>query len=427
MKKYFPIGKKIASLVLLLFIVVTLLGAGGQSNQDMTNRVRVFTRGIEFNFLDWTLKAIGIKISQIALGAVDYMSTEVQRQVVFEYLEQIWMIHRNEAKLYEIYANPDIQDPEQASQDLRKELTGLRAHRDQLAPLAESILQNQVSQVVDELGLTLGGQPIPPVLYHSTQLPWGLVISPRDEIRQIEFISLVPETTLEEQVKLENQVERNLDVSSLVVGIGGMGLYPTMVDETSNLNWLSEVIAHEWVHNFLTLRPLGFSYISSPELRTMNETAASIAGVEIGQAVIEKYYPELVPPPPAPEPAPSQSSPEESQVDVFNFNKEMRKTRERVDQLLAEKKINEAEEYMEQRRVEFWENGYRIRKLNQAWFAFHGAYADHPSGGAAGADPVGAAVRQLRTQSATLAEFLNRISWMSSFEQLRRAVENPEN
>lgn len=426
MKKYLPIGKKIASLVLLLFIVVTLLGAGGQSNQDMTNRVRVFTRGIEFNFLDWTLKAIGIKISQIALGAVDYMSTEVQRQVVFEYLEQIWMIHRNEAKLYEIYADPDIQDPEQASQDLRKELSELRAHRDQLAPLAESILQNQVSHVVNEMGLTLGGQPIPPVLYHSTQLPWGLVISPRDEIRQIEFISLVPETTLEEQVKLENQVERNLDVSSLVVGIGGMGLYPTMVDETSNLNWLSEVIAHEWVHNFLTLRPLGFSYISSPELRTMNETAASIAGVEIGQAVIEKYYPELVPPPPAPEPAPSRSSPEESQVDVFNFNKEMRKTRERVDQLLAEKKINEAEEYMEQRRVEFWENGYRIRKLNQAWFAFHGAYADDPSGGAAGADPVGIAVRQLRTQSNTLAEFLNRISWMSSFEQLRRAVENPE-
>jgi len=76
---------------------------------------------------------------------------------------------------------------------------------------------------------------------------------------------------------------------------------------------------------------------------------------------------------------------------------------------------------MEARRVFFWENGYLIRKLNQAYFAFHGAYADQP-GGAAGEDPVGAAVRALRSQSLSLADFLNRISWMSSFEQLKKAV-----
>jgi hypothetical protein len=76
---------------------------------------------------------------------------------------------------------------------------------------------------------------------------------------------------------------------------------------------------------------------------------------------------------------------------------------------------------MEQRRIFFWENGYHIRKLNQAYFAFHGAYADEP-GGAAGEDPVGAAVRALRAQSPSLAAFLNRISWMTSFEQLQRAA-----
>jgi hypothetical protein len=100
----------------------------------------------------------------------------------------------------------------------------------------------------------------------------------------------------------------------------------------------------------------------------------------------------------------------------------MRATRLTVDRLLAEKKIEAAERYMEERRVFFWENGYLIRKLNQAYFAFHGAYADQP-GGAAGEDPVGAAVRALRDQSATLAAFVNTISWMSSFEDLQRAVD----
>jgi hypothetical protein len=36
---------------------------------------------------------------------------------------------------------------------------------------------------------------------------------------------------------------------------------------------------------------------------------------------------------------------------------------------------------------------------------------------------VGAAVRLLRAQSGTLAEFIKRVSWMTSFEELRKAVE----
>jgi hypothetical protein len=100
----------------------------------------------------------------------------------------------------------------------------------------------------------------------------------------------------------------------------------------------------------------------------------------------------------------------------------MRITREHADQLLEQGKIEEAEAYMEARRQVFWEQGYRIRKLNQAYFAFHGAYADLP-GGAAGDDPVGEAVRDLRAQSASLADFLKRISWMTSFEQLQKTVD----
>ncbi len=121
------------------------------------------------------------------------------------------------------------------------------------------------------------------MLYHSTPLPTALIVSPRDEIRQDANISLQSELSADERTALEDQIDSALDVSSLIVNIGGIGVYPTMVMQTSNLNFLAEVVAHEWVHNFLTLRPLGINYLTSPELRTMNETAASIAGNEIGR------------------------------------------------------------------------------------------------------------------------------------------------
>jgi len=65
-----------------------------------------------------------------------------------------------------------------------------------------------------------------------------------------------------------------------------------------------------------------------------------------------------------------------------------------------EGEITKAENYMELRRQIFVEHGYLIRKLNQAYFAFYGAYAENPVS-AAGEDPVGPAVRELRAQSSS--------------------------
>ena len=185
-----------------------------------------------------------------------------------------------------------------------------------------------------------------------------------------------------------------------MVQIGGVGVYPTMVMETTDINWLSEVVAHEWVHNFLTLRPLGISYLVSPELRIMNETTAAIAGKEIGQrgdrALLPRAGPHRLLTRSRRLQRPAQPA-EPAQPPPFDFNREMHTTRVTADQLLAEGKVTEAEVYMEQRRQFFYDNGYHIRKLNQAYFAFYGAYADQP-GGAAGADPVGTAVRAQRAK-----------------------------
>ncbi len=387
--------------------------------------MRAFTRDKEFDFTNWVWNAVQVKLAQRTIAAERYLTEEERHKLVVDFLKVVLEIQIKEGQLNEIYADPNVADPQAASAELRAELEVLHEQRNQAAPTAEAILESQISQVAEELGLAYGGQAIPPVLYHSTPLPWALIVSPRDAIRQEEDINLVPDLTVDEHAALEEQVDEKLDVSSLVVGIGGIGLYPTMVAQTSNLNWLSEVVAHEWIHNFLTLRPLGMNYMTNPELRTMNETAASIAGKEIGRAVLEKYYPEFVPPPPPPE-SESESQPEEEPAPpVFDFVKEMHETRVNVDSMLANGQIEDAENYMEARRKIFWDNGYRIRKLNQAYFAFYGAYADNPRGGAAGADPVGEAVRQLRTQSPSLASFIKQISWMSSFEDLQQAVKQP--
>ena len=222
---------------------------------------------------------------------------------------------------------------------------------------------------------------------------------------------------MDQQISLEFKVDSGLNVSSLVVPVGGIGSYPTMVMRNTALDWLSDTIAHEWTHNWLTLRPLGLNYDTSPELRTMNETTASISGHEISVLVLKRYYPELA----AEYGVQTVSLPPSPAVTGFNFNAEMHVTRVRVDELLAQGKITDAEAYMEQRRLFFWQNGYAIRKLNQAYFAFYGAYAETP-GGAAGEDPVGPAVRALRAQSGTLAAFLKTISQMDSFQQLQAAV-----
>ena len=158
----------------------------------------------------------------------------------------------------------------------------------------------------------------------------------------------------------------------------------------------------------------------------MNETTASIAGKEIGMQVIESYYPELLSREPSAQGLVSQKSQPVGPGGFrqpFDFREEMHETRVTVDQFLSEGKILEAENYMETRRQFFWDNGYPMRKLNQAYFAFYGAYADVP-GGPAGEDPVGPAVRALREKSPSLSDFLYQISRMTSFEDLLAATGN---
>jgi hypothetical protein len=393
------------------------------------DRVRKYTQAVEFDGVSWTLDAAWVKLEQNALGMPYYIEPPARKQEVKDYLQLTDEIMQLESKITLIYTDPKVADPANESKQLREQLLQLNHRQDFIAPIAESVLQEQVSTVLAEQGLTTGGQPIPPVLYHATPLPFALIVSPRNIIKQDANILLLPDLTVETQIAIEDDVDKGLNMSTLVVPVGGIGAYPTMVMRTTDLNWLTEVISHEWTHNYLNLRPLGLNYDASPELRTMNETTASIAGKEIGSLVLRQFYPELA----SMLPGENQDvghrfykpDPNEFPRPPFDFRAQMHETRVTVDQLLAAGKINEAEAYMKQRRQIFWDHGYAIRKLNQAYFAFYGAYADVP-GGAAGEDPVGPAVRALRAKSASLSDFINRIAEMSSFAELQAAVRSTD-
>jgi hypothetical protein len=400
-----------------IFFACLLGGSGLLVSTKPSETARRYTRSVEFDYVTWTLEAFSVKLDQAALDTPSYLTEAARHQVVVDYLHLMDNILSDENRLNLLYTDPQVHDPAAASLNLQAELSSMYARQRLLAPLAEAVLQDQISTTLADLDLTTGGQPLPPVLFHITPLPYNLVISPRNIIQQDATISLVPDLSVDKQIALEDRVDSSLNVSSLVVPVGGIGSYPTMVMRTTDLNWLSDTIAHEWTHNWLTLRPLGLNYDSTPELRTMNETTASIAGHEIAAFVLKRYYPEQA----AAYHLLAISLPLSPVRADFNFNTEMHITRVHVDELLALGKTTEAETYMEQRRQYFWQNGYAIRKLNQAYFAFYGAYADTP-GGPAGEDPVGPAVRTLREQSATLTDFLKTIAQMDSFQQLQAAT-----
>jgi len=210
---------------------------------------------------------------------------------------------------------------------------------------------------------------------------------------------------------IEADVDK-LGVSSLVVKLGGFGgTYPTFVVNDASLRFTLDTATEEWLHQYLVFKPLGFLYLldrigvaKNYDIATMNETTAGIVSKEIGGIVYEKYYSQC-------ENGGNQS---QGAGSGFDFNREMREIRKTVDGYLAQGEIEQAEEFMEERRQFLISNGYYIRKLNQAYFAFHGAYADRPTS----ISPIGQELKQLRSQSASLKDFLDTVAVMTRHQDL---------
>ena len=140
----------------------------------------------------------------------------------------------------------------------------------------------------------------------------------------------------------------------------------------------------------------------------MNETLASMVSKEIGSSIYQKYYYWY-------ENGYRQNQGAGSR---FDFNQGMREIRRAVDEYLALGEIERAEEFMEQKRQYLASMGYYIRKLNQAYFAFYGTYADSPTP----ISPIGVELKKIREQSASLKDFLDTVAAMTSRQNLRDSL-----
>jgi hypothetical protein len=185
-----------------------------------------------------------------------------------------------------------------------------------------------------------------------------------------------------------------------------VAVYPSIVTDNAGLRQAVVITTHEWLHQWLFFRPLGRAFWNNAQMTTLNETVATIAGEELGDKVFISLIGEGVDrTPPA--------TPTTRDPGAFDFSAEMHETRLRTDELLAQGEIDEAEAYMEERRQVFVANGYLLRKINQAYFAFHGTYATS----AASVSPVGDQVRELRERSGSIAQFLNTVSQFSTYQE----------
>jgi hypothetical protein len=379
-----------------------------------------------WDFVGWELANLRLKLQEEIPQPAARLNPAERAVLVRSYLDRAQIIGAAESHLDELYAQPAGDESQPSADDLadrqrlEAKLEVLREQQAQVRPAVEQTIQGQISSILAQQQLGAGFESFPPVWFTFTEPPRKLVVSPRDRIATTYYAMLQPGLPADQREQIETAIRDEHNLSAYITSIGGLGAYPTIVVDQAPLEWVLSTVAHEWTHNYLTLFPLGLSYTTSSELTIINETVAEIAGDELGAAALAAYYPELVRTfPGKDQPAPSLHD-DGFQVETFDFRKEMRHTREVVDLFLKYGRVADAEEYMQIRRLLFEENGYHIRKLNQAYFAFHGSYGT----GAAATSPIGPKLQKLRELSPDLRTFLESVRWFTSEADLDKALAN---
>jgi hypothetical protein len=297
------------------------------------------------------------------------------------------------------------------------ELARLERERAGLKNDVEAIIEGRITSELEKAGLE-SSLPLfpdarwlfPPVAAEFEEPPEELVISPRDRIALIDERPLRSDLSLTQVDAIEQSSEREGNRSALVEPLAGVATYPSIVAPDWDYQSLVEATAHEWVHQYLFFKPLGSRFYFNVELRTLNETVATIAGQQIAALVVREY-----PLPPAAAEALTAMEPPAAQVDA---GQALRVLRLAVDGLLARGQIGAAEALMEQRRQELAQQGVYFRRINQAFFAFANVYATNP----ASTDPIGQKFATLRERTQTVGAFLRAASRLTSEADLDRLL-----
>ena len=274
-----------------------------------------------------------------------------------------------------------------------------------LRPKAEEAVESEVSAVLHDHGFGWWGDVLfPPVDIRFGHLPTIIVTSHRDKIARLERLLLRPELEYIERGRLEDELLERYDLSAIVGNLAGLSTYPTLVTDTDSLRSVLRTAAHEWLHVYWFFRPFGQAFWTSEEMATLNETAADIAGRELGDETFARMGGDL-------DDNARRYLPQEDRDP--RFTRMMRETRQRAEELLAEGRVAEAEEYMKERWWLMRLGGYGLRKLNQAFFAMHGIYGESVTS----VSPIGDQLAEFRTYFATTGDFIRALSGISTYDE----------
>ena len=400
-------------LIFTSLLLVLVLSGSCAHIRSFDAQLKSIVKPYLFSIGRWESRALPEEVKQWIFVRQEKIDDEIH--IVLEYFSSNERIKTLKLEIKAANAG----DVERDLASLEAELNRLEEQKIALAGKVERIIEKQIREVLTQQRIF---NPIielrvsfPPVNFKLAKPPYLLVISPIERIESIRDITLKPSLSLEEIEDIEDRVDE-LGVSSLVVELGGLGAtYPTLVTDEASLRFTIDTTTEEWLHQYLVFKPLGFLYLldltglsRNYEITTMNETLASMVSKEIGSIIYQEYYSRYE----------SITNQEQAPYSEFDFNREMREIRKTVDIYLARGEIEQAEEFMQQKRQYLASMGYYIRKLNQAYFAYHGTYADRP----AFISPIGLELKELRAQSASLKDFLNTVAVMTSRQDLRDSI-----
>jgi hypothetical protein len=400
-------------LTLLLFILLPFL----DSDHPRVSTLMRATIPYGFSLEGWIFHNLPKKwthqLQQIVPGQIP--SQERRRETLREYFRLSAEARKIQEALPRRIAG-DFPTESELTEIFGERLLQIERRRDTIRYQVEDTLERELTAVLKDQGLQWELGPFsvlfPPVDLRLEYMPDLLVFSLRDRITLLGTHLVQGKLTVEDKEILEGKSSLDPEISALVMDITGLAAYPTMISDTQRPRAVLDTMAHEWLHQYWFFRPLGFSYNASSAMTTLNETAADIAGRELGELIFQRIGEQI---PISPVSTPRQLDPD------FDFRREMRKTRLAVDNLLDQGKVESAEQYMESRRNLFVENGYRIRKLNQAYFAFKGLYGES----AASASPIAEQLQYLRSVSPDIGTFVRTMAGFNNYREFLSYISEP--
>ncbi|MDX1535911.1 MAG: hypothetical protein R3346_04090 [Candidatus Spechtbacterales bacterium] len=308
-------------------------------------------------------------------------------------------------------------DRKEATREDLAELNIIKEEMMIIQPIVENIIEKQLQEVLISEGISFIPTKIPLVshFYPGTSFkierpPSSLIIAQRDSLSEKARVYVRNDLNTREIEDLEKTTDE-LGYSSLVVRLGGISTYPSMVNPSSAHRAI-EIIAHEWAHHYFMFTNLGRS--NAPKQNNIEETSAKIIGGELRDIIWERYYESYIK-------TSENETTTTAATDKINLAEELQKIRENVEDYLERGEVKKAEQYMNNRRDWLEENGHYIRKLNQAYFVFYGYYATNPAHRAAN-DGIGEKLIDLRMKSSSLQKFILTVKNLETLEDLNRAL-----